>query len=152
MTEVLNSLHPYNYVILNNTYQFTTISDVTYIAYFVELNMFESCKVYSFSFEPQNISLKLNHDPRISSTIIKIIFDFFSNNENALLFTCDKIDGKEKYRNELFNKWFKKYGESVFDKFNKNANSLYISIITSRLNPLKSKLLEEFDEFTSYLI
>lgn len=141
---------PYKYEIKENSYHFITISGVEYIAYFVEIKMFKACNVYSFSFDKykQNNSA---YDVRIGITILKIIADFFEKNENTLLFTCDDSDGKQTYRNRLFNNWHLKYGINEFDKYDKNINDTFASIIIRKDNPFYEETINEFEEFISYL-
>lgn len=142
---------PYNYEIKENSYHFITISGVEYIAYFLEMNMFNACKVYSFSFErPQQGNS--TYDLRVGITILKIIGDFFEKNENTLLFTCDDGDGKQHYRNRLFDNWYKKYGVNEFDKHDKNIYETFTSIIIRKDNPFYKETINEFEEFVSYFI
>ena len=52
---------------------------------------------------------KSPRDPKVKDTIIAIIEDFFSNNENVLLYICETGDAKQSMRNRLFQYWFSAY-------------------------------------------
>lgn len=52
---------------------------------------------------------KSPRDPKVKDTIIAIIEDFFSNNENVLLYICETGDAKHSMRNRLFQYWFSAY-------------------------------------------
>lgn len=106
--------------------------------------------MYSFSFE-KNGNEKSRYDKLVVATIIQIIADFFEKNENTLLFTCDENDGKQHSRNILFHRWYKFYGLNNFDKFDKKINNTFSSIIIQKRNPLYSEIINEFEEFISYL-
>lgn len=153
MIEISNLPPPYDYVKDElNVYTFYTISGAKYIAYFIEEHSFETCKVYSFSFEKEEEGLKKIHDQRISTTIAKIIKDFFLKNNDSLIYTCDSIDYKHRYRNILFKKWFKLYNsQKKYIVHNNEKDDLIMAIIIEKGNPLKSTIFEEFDEFFSYL-
>ena len=45
---------------------------------------------------------KSPRDSKVKDTIIAIIEDFFSNNENVLLYICETGDSKQSMRNRLF--------------------------------------------------
>ena len=52
---------------------------------------------------------KSPRDSTVKDTIIAIIEDFFSNNENVLLYICETGDAKQSMRNRLFQYWFSAY-------------------------------------------
>ena len=53
-------------------------------------------------------------DKRIALTVIHILRQFFSRNENAMIMICDNLDGKEQKREMLFSRWFMQYNEEAY--------------------------------------
>ena len=121
-----------------------------YTAYFIEMPFFESGKVYSFSFEKEGGTT--TYDKRVSLTITKIIRDFFQKNSHSLIFTCDSADSRHKVRNVLFRRWFNSFAGKEYIKHDRAANDLLASIIVESDNPLKTDIIQEFNEYFSALI
>ena len=145
-----NLLLPYDYYVNDsNVYIFSTVSGAKYTAYFIEMSFFESCKLYSFSFEKENGYGF--YDKRISITIFQIIKDFFEKNTDSLIFTCENSDRKHGFRNVLFRRWFNSYSGKEYIKHDKEQDDLIISIILQTDNPLKDIILEEFDDIFNQL-
>jgi hypothetical protein len=148
-----------------NVYEFNTKNGLIYSVYFIpakdlyfkeEPNFTESIYIFGFDLIT-NTNQKLKYDPNISSTIIEILKTFFKLNNPAILFICDVNDNRQRQRKVAFNKWFKKYNESLnFIKLNKefyidNENQYYMSLIFNQTNPDRVKIQEVFFKITSSL-
>lgn len=122
-----------------------------YIAYFVDYSIYhpDFNEVYTFNFEPEDPT---PHpiDPRIASTIVAILQEFFQNKERAMILVCDNIDGKENKRSRLFARWYTNFKSKDILKFDASATTeeyqLYVSILLSTAHPHKDKLVAAFYE------
>jgi|LSQX01.1.fsa_nt_gb hypothetical protein len=152
MSEKLNFPLPYDYSKDElNVYTFSTVSGVKYIAYFIEINYFETSKAYSFSFEKEGEGGRKTHDKRVAATIISIIKDFFMKNSDSLIYTCDNTDNRHQARKIVFNRWFKSHSKEEFIIHDKEKDNLLMSIIVENNNPLVKLIIEEFNDFFSLL-
>lgn len=156
-------------------YQFITINNIVYTVYFkvdeystyVDKYPLLLQQGYAFGFrrqKPEKGSRNID-DKIVFSTIAKIISDFFveKGNETVLLYHCDASDGKHHNRNRLFNYW-EKLGEenNFYDKKSievsipeaetEDYRVIYLGYIISKLNPLASKVNDEFESFAVDLI
>lgn len=136
MTEELNLPLPYESILIDDTYHFTTISGVQYIAYFVDMrSVFDVANVYSFGFERIDMALANNneiakkYDGRVNATIIDILHHFFLQNGYVMLFTCYDQDKKEASRSRLFQRWFTIFATDEFAKVDGNTANTFSSII-----------------------
>ncbi len=147
-----NSIHPYPLKKKENNFFFSTENGIEYIVYFTN-SIAESFKpqfpnlaseIFDFGFEPLNkldkeIQLKSKHDPRIKDTIINVVATFFKENQKALIYTCSTLEGKQKARSRLFNRWFndtEKYGILKFNSEIKAFDfSFYQSLLIQKDNP-----------------
>ena len=95
------------------TNSFTT--GITYHAYFLDYSCYHPlfANVYTFNIEPEQ-DTPHPIDKRIASTVIHILRQFFSRNENAMIMICDNLDGKEQKREMLFSRWFMQYNEEAY--------------------------------------
>jgi Family of unknown function (DUF6169) len=143
MESNLSSPNPYlTYQEKNgNDIFFTTDSGEDYIVYFSESDGYfpdltYSAKVKGFGFRPvrKNSSIKL--DQRISDTIISLLNIYLSDNQSIILYVCDQSDGKQHFRNRLFNSWFSKYGKGLTKIGIEFDGQTFISAISSDQNPL----------------
>jgi hypothetical protein len=145
----LNSQRPYKVEQSENIYHFTTISGVSYIAYFIEIDSAEINNLYSFSFETDSNNTPF--DPRTSVTVIKILQDFFENHQNSMLFVCDVSDGKQQARLRLFDQWYKQHGQHQLVKIDHQEKlpdyQLLASLLFSKNHPEKDKILAHFHGF-----
>ena len=125
-------LDPYNYFFNENTgtYQFTTKNNIVYSVAFIVDDTLNSVSTSSFEIKNvyQVIIDKVSNeveplDPRVYSTVDKLISDFFKNVENAMIYICSDSDGKELKRFKTFNRWYN--------------NSLHKEIITKVDNTFK---------------
>jgi hypothetical protein len=107
-----------------------------------------------------------NSKPSIktSITIKAILADFFSTHQKDafLLYHCDYTDGKQEYRNRLFEKWHseckddeKTYKYSLEVEINVSEDEFvthYIGFISKDDNENKDRAIEEFEQFSVDLI
>ena len=107
---------------------------------------------------------KSNADPRVRSTVFKIIIDHFAirGKESVILYHCDIYDGKQRIRNALFDKWHKECESAkhfvketleveIFDKDGCPV-SFYIGFVTANNNPNLEKLRAEFEMFSVTMV
>jgi hypothetical protein len=153
-------------------YQFITHNNVAYTVYF-SIDQYEQYvdeypvllhKGYAFGFRRQkfNASQKNIHDERVSATIYHIITDFIQSKgeETILLYHCDTSDGKQSYRNRLFNMWEQVFAGSPFTRHSIEVQIdrdeklifYYLGFITLSKNPLLEDVKSEFDAFSIYLV
>ncbi|MGX1022874.1 DUF6169 family protein [Psychroflexus sp. MBR-150] len=107
----------------NPLFYFITKNNNTYAVEFFKHNIDNDYiyEVYELSFNVVEEYSKRN-DLYVSSTIIKIVVDFFYNNPNAVIFyICDSNDNRQVFRNRLFNRWFLKSNkDEIYSKLNLN--------------------------------
>jgi hypothetical protein len=104
---------------------------------------------------------KFIKDNLIQTTIIKIIFEFFEQNSNALLhYVCDSLDNKHGFRSKLFDNWYNKSVNEGFSKLDINYE-IPNETITYKLefifksefyniNEVGENTITQLDEFSSY--
>jgi hypothetical protein len=154
-------------------YQFITQNNIAYTVYF-SIDQYEQYvdqypvllqKGYAFGFRRQKFdsTQKNIYDDRVNVSIYHIISDFIKDkgDETILLYHCDVSDGKQSYRNRLFNAWEKIFVDSHLIKHsievqidtNDNESTFhYLGFITLSRNPLLEEVKKEFDEFSIYLV
>lgn len=132
-------------------YTFTTKHGIIYHAYFIDFNSYHPNfrNVYTFNIEPAS-NEPHPIDTRIALTVVSILMEFFTTKENAMIMVCDNLDGKEKKREILFQRWFKNYNDGRLVRFDASANTedytLYVSIYLRKDNPKISQLIQSFYE------
>jgi len=155
MKDTLSLLHPYNIILDGNmSYTFTTDEGVVYHAYFMEfsnvLTGFQS--VYTFNIESES-NEPHPIDIRISHTIVSILELFFRNIENAIIFVCDNIDGKERKRNIKFDRWYQNWRTENIEKYDATADTedyvLYVSLLINVANPKRKEIVSAFYKLVS---
>jgi hypothetical protein len=106
-------------------YFFTTDLNVTYRIVFDDLdqifNQYPTLqgRVFSYSFYPlTDFTGKVKADLRIKQTIAYSISNFFTKNDNLIVFVCDSSDRREMCRKKLFDRWFGEFNaEDVLEKY-----------------------------------
>ena len=134
------------------SYQFTTTSCITYVAYFTEFTLLtpheQEIDAISFGFTCNKASEVKRHGGKVKQTIIHIIEDFFeAQPDDALLYMCMNSEGKGRNRHITFGRWFRDAGDNLekHNSISKNSEEeFYISIILKTTNPKKEKLIEAF--------
>ena len=145
-----NSLHPYEIAEeADLTYSFTTRHGITYHAYFLDYSCYHPAfaNVYTFNIEPEE-DTPHPIGKCIALTIIHILRQFFSRNENAMIMICDNLDGKEQKREMLFSRWFMQYNDGSIRKYDASSATdgymLYVSLYIHRDNPNARQLVNAF--------
>lgn len=87
------------------TYKFMTDSGVSFSVSFLPDELLSCCPSYQF------IIANTNHkpsprDPKLSQTVMAIIYEFFNRSDVAMLYFCETGDGKQGMRQRLFDYWF----------------------------------------------
>ncbi len=132
-------------------YTFVTQHGIIYHAYFVDFSNYHPSfrNVYTFNIEPEGTA-KHPIDYRIALTVVFILRQFFEAKENAMIMICDNLDGKEKKRESLFQRWFNRYNDGSIIKFDASAETedytLYVSIYLRKDNPNTAELIQSFYE------
>ena len=131
------------------TYSFMTRHGIVYHAYFLDYSGYHPAftNVYTFNIEPEK-DTPHPIDKRIALTIIHLLRQFFSRNENAMIMICDTLDGKELKRKMLFSRWFMQYNDGNIQKYDASSASdgyiLYVSLYIHRDNPHSRQLISAF--------
>ena len=135
-------------------YVFINRDGIRYHATFYPVSDFypQHPNTYSFSIEPED---RKAHpiDSKIATTIVEILRRFFSHNQNAMIMVCDSLDGKERKRRKLFDRWYDHFADDNILKYDASAPldeyQLYLSIYFTRTNPNKEQLLRAFRDLLS---
>lgn len=147
----------YNLTRTDQGYSFVTDQNIEYQIFFTMYYLDDADgnehTIYSFGFERSGSfeaqKYEFGYDEKIKSTIIHIVTDFFIKNENnALLYFCWPDDDFARHRSITFSKWCKesddiehKRGVVTYGK-----KSLYGGILVKKENPLKSLLMDAFEQ------
>lgn len=125
MTRLSNLLNCYNWVSSTFEYQFTTETQNQILVSFTDCSdqigdFLESEHLYSLSIENHlhDKSRRVNEtDEKTRNTILLILRDFLTNNNNVILFSVlESTDGREKARERLFyKKWYNQFGRDICD-------------------------------------
>ena len=153
MNGIYNSLHPYSFRLDGDKhYVFTTDAGIVYHAYFIDFSMYAPHfeEVYMFNIEPEVDTTNAPLDVRISHTIVRILSLFFANHQNSMIMVCDSVDGRERKRNMLFDRWYRHYATSDITKYDASAETedymLYVSLFVHKDNARKSEIVSAFYE------
>ena len=95
-------------------------------------------------------------DPKFLQTLTAIIEEFFSSNNDVMLYLAETGDGKQQFRNRLFVIWFNTYQKrdqyilkTAEGKLEGQDN--FMALISRVDNPNLPQAIEEFDETVSIL-
>lgn len=147
---------PYDITLSELGFIFLTDNGIHYRVSFDEEDIvLGGCKTYQLIL--QNVEhVRAPYDPKIETTVLAIIDEFFRSNQHVLLYICDTSDGKEVGRNRLFLRWFEHHASS--DRFTIcTANAkvedemIYVTIIVDNRNPHLSAITEEFHKTAAVL-
>lgn len=151
----INEKSPYTIQEVKGGYTYTTAFDVRYYIRFIPEDAIGECETYQFVISKLD-DIKTAHDPNISAIIFLILDEFFSENDDVLLYYCDTSDHCEEYRNRLFIRWFEKAASP--NRFTIRTSraivegqGIYIAIIVEKRNPKIQYILEEFNNTVSLL-
>ena len=139
----------------HNAYSFSTYDTIRYEIRFVPSGyMFESYVDHHIDAYEMVIAVadnplgrRIPADLLTAPTIRAILYDFFRNKDQVIIFICDSSDGRQKARARKFTGWF--YGDVPpyilkFDtKFSDGKKEIiYLSIILDGRNPHVNKLVD----------
>jgi len=136
----------------DSAYCFTTPSNIRYQIIFVDytnvLNI--SAPIYMLTIE-RYISQKCGkkYDSRIQNTILHIIREFFSANENAMISIYDIDDGRQANRKRLFDSWFDRYNTCLIKEEREveiNDRKTVATLLYSSTNKHQSELISGFNQ------
>ena len=85
-----------------------TDHDVRYRLGFLPDDIIQSTESYEFVIANTN-SKSSPRDAKVRNTVLAVVDAFFKKNDNALLYICETSDGKQAFRNRLFQSWFAAY-------------------------------------------
>ena len=148
-------LHPYPLEITNTGYSFVTDQGLRYQLYFLEdTSLFKEhplLKGRAFWFNIENTGGNYDiavEDERIGVTVFEVLFKFFAQQENVVIFVCDSLDNRQRARKRKFDQWFFKLNDGSLIKENgivlSDEMEYYSGMIVHRNNPYLSKFLEAF--------
>lgn len=106
--EEINRKSPYEIILINGDFDFSTDTGTRYSVSFLEDVPLGGCDTYQFGFRKREDSHS-GYDSKVKDTLIAIIEQFFAENDNVLLYICDTSDGREAKRNRLFVRWFEEF-------------------------------------------
>lgn len=141
---------PYDITLSEVGFIFQTDAGIHYrVSFDEEEIVLGGCKTYQFIlYKVENV--RAPHDPKIETTVLAIINEFFRSNQHVLLYVCDTSDGKESGRNRLFLRWFER--NAAPDQFTIRTASakvedetVYIAIIVDNSNPKLQAITDDFD-------
>ncbi|MCC8089531.1 MAG: DUF6169 family protein [Rikenellaceae bacterium] len=110
---------------------------------------FYSDNVYQFVVT----NLKTPHsqkDPKIRNTIIEIVKNFFTLNNNPIVYYCDTSDNRQRQRDRLFKRWIESAQEidgilTLEGKIrDEEGKENYITLISRGDNPNFEAIVSEF--------
>jgi hypothetical protein len=115
--------------------------------YFPELAYVDAVKLFGFDVVKKTDDSN-QYDMRIADTIIASIFDFLQDDRNILVYVCSQSDSRQRYRNRLFDQWFREYNQNRYFKGDITFDGdTFVSFITSRKNPYMGDFNHAFFTF-----
>lgn len=148
--ERINEKSPYEVKEIKDGLEFHTPYGVCYRLYFVEELPLGGCETMQFMLNRIGDN-DAPYDPNISTITFVIIDEFFTENDDVLLYICDTSDHREAGRNRLFLNWFEKAANPkrfVIRTASATVEDecIYAAIIVQRTNASLQSILDEFDE------
>lgn len=147
---------PYDITLSDAGFIFLTDTGIHYrVSFDKEDIILGGCETYQLIL--QNVEhIRQPHDPKVETTVLAIIDEFFRSNLQVLLYICDTSDGKESGRNRLFLRWFEKNaapGRFTICKANAKVEDemIYAAIIVENRNPKLKDITEDFEKTASML-
>lgn len=137
-------------------FTFDTAHGYTFYVSFKSMNIetHPLSNLYSLDFGEIN-NHKSPNDDCISTTILKIIIDYTTENvDNVIHYVCDSMDNRHQSREKLFSKWFELYSYDNWVRYNINYEipdsddcKLYFLYNSDRYAPefLESEILLTLD-------
>lgn len=146
----INSIVPYKVETDGKQFSFVTRHGLHYEIRFFEEQPIGGCETWQFSFAKAE-DTPAAEDPYVRFTLFAVIDEFFTENDNVMLYICDTSDSREAARNRLFIRWFKQSAEpGRFTIRTANATiegqGFYAAIIVENRNPLLTDITADFDQ------
>lgn len=145
----INEKSPYKVIEIKGGFEFTTSAGACYRIYFVEETPLGGCETMQFVLNRVD-NTDSHFDPNISVITFIIIDEFFTENDDVLLYICDTSDNREAGRNRLFLNWFERAANPKrfiirTAKAVVEDECIYAAIIVQRSNEALQSILDEFD-------
>lgn len=140
-----------------NSLIFFSNSGLKLVVSFIKDETLEECdNVFQFLVETQS-SLRSPNDPKVGETIACIAKAFFYRHPEGLLtFVCDISDAKQAARQRLFSRWFQKFNQDKYIKFDWEIKTedciFYASLIGRNDYPYLKDYKEAYGDFVETLI
>lgn len=158
LLEEINSFAPYQVFEYDNANSLYFCSDggYEYVISFIKDETLDDCNnIFQFLIEAKT-SPRSNNDVKVGETIACIAKAFFYHHSDYMLtFVCDISDSRQAARQRLFTRWFQKFNQNRYLKFDwqvKTADSVfYASMIGCKEYPLLESYREAFSDFISSL-
>ena len=146
----INAKAPYKVSEDGKQLVFETRHGLHYEIRFFEEQPIGGCETWQFSFAKAE-DMATPEDPYVRFTLFAVIDEFFTDNDNVMLYICDTSDSREAARNRLFIRWFKHSAEP--DRFTIRSASttiegqgFFAAIIVENRNPLLTDITADFDQ------
>ena len=150
----INQTAPYRVgKIREGAFLFRTETGIIYYILFKPDMEIANSQTYQFVIDRQSES-RGGHAERIRDTIISIIYEFFTQNNDILLYICDTDDGREAMRNRLFIRWFTETADASHFVI-KTAHCkvedqvFYTAIILQKSHPHYDAVTHEFETLSA---
>ncbi len=148
--EKINAQSPYKVTYSpNGDFVFATSLNIHYLISFETEQSMGGCETYQFVIQKLD-NQHSPYDAKVEQAILAILYEFFEERLNVLLYMCDDSDGREANRNRLFLTWFRKH--AVPGRFTiRTANAtvegrgFYAAIIVENRNPLLENIILDFE-------
>ncbi len=146
----INAKAPYKVSIDGKQFVFETRYGLHYEIRFFEEQPIGGCETWQFSFAKAE-DTAAPEDPYVRFTLFAVIDEFFTENEDVMLYICDTSDYREAARNRLFIRWFKQSAEP--DRFTIRSASatiegqgFFAAIMVENRNPRWTDITADFDQ------
>ena len=146
-TSFLPTPCPYDVYKTSTGYRFITDGGIPYSLSFIQVD--PVYPLYSFSIDRDSDTY--HFDNRVKATIMFVLQNFFKNEYNAMLYTCDITDGRHYARFRLFNNWYQEY-KDIYLREAYCVDDLLSTIITRRDNPLAKELQKIFFDLQNTIV
>jgi hypothetical protein len=125
----------------SDIFQFTTNDGLTYEIEFTALDsetfpaLPTPARFYLIDVFPLNTDWRAlpGEDVQVGQTIASIVDQVVSQNNTAVVYSCETTDGREKARYRKFNQWFSRYNDGTFLKYDAEITSVtkqyFISVL-----------------------
>lgn len=137
-------------------FMFVTDFGVSYSVSFLPDDILLDNDAYQFVLANTN-NKKSPRDPKLRKAVLAIVYAFFENSSNTLLYLCETADEKQSMRNRLFEFWFNsspRKSEFFFVSADvKDADGIlnYAAIILRLDNPKLESIVSKFTETAKIL-